>query len=161
LGQTDSRQAIFVRERASGNDLQFRLYLIDHGMSFAGKQWELPVYSVLHGFYMDRSVYSVLDMKAACDRALSRIDNVTETDLYAAAEDIPSCWFVDNDYDALAKLLVLLERRRNRLRSVISRHLEMLEPEWSARSLQPTPISTHDVVKQEVVQNLSLALRVC
>jgi hypothetical protein len=139
LGQTDSRQAIFVRERASSNDLELRLYLIDHGMSFAGTQWE--PHSPPCGLYIDRGVYSLLDMKATCERILSRIETLVETDLYAAATDIPSCWFADSDYDQLAKLLVVVERGRNRLRSVISHYLEALEPEWSAHSPRRIPNS--------------------
>jgi hypothetical protein len=128
LGQTDSRQAIFVRQRASSKSLELRLYLIDHGLSFSGPHWEIPD-SPLYGLYMDRSVYSIVDMKAVCQKSLSRIHTLTESDLYAAAHDIPSCWFSEGDYDMLAKLFALLERRRNRLQSIVSRHLETLEAE--------------------------------
>jgi hypothetical protein len=138
LSQTDSRQAIFVRERKNTDGLELRLYLIDHGTSFAGSQWELPD-SPLYGLYMDRSVYSALDMTAVCKQTLSRIDALTESDLYAAAQDAPSCWFSENDYTELAKLFAVLERRRTRLASVISRHLETLGLERSACSLQPIP----------------------
>jgi hypothetical protein len=89
LGQTDSRQAIFVRERSNSSNLELRLHLIDNGMSFAGKQWALWD-SPLYGLYMDRSIYSILDMKAVCEQTLSGIDKLTENDLYTTAEDIPS-----------------------------------------------------------------------
>jgi hypothetical protein len=41
LYQTDTRQAVFVRDQKTASVLGFRAYLIDHGMSFAGSQWEL------------------------------------------------------------------------------------------------------------------------
>jgi hypothetical protein len=139
LSQTDTRQAIFVRETENTDSLELRLYLIDHGMSFAGRQWELPD-SPRYGLYVDRSVYSVLKMTAVCKETLSRIDALTETDLYATAQHVPDCWFTDNDYDALAKLFVLLERRRTRLGLVISRHLRTLEAECSSNFAQPSPM---------------------
>jgi hypothetical protein len=157
LAQTDTRQAIFVRERASSRSLELRLYLIDHGMSFAGRQWETPD-SPLYGLYMDRSVYWIVDMNAACEQALSRIHMLTETDLYAAAQDIPSCWFSDSDYDALAKLFALLERRRNRLQSIVSRHLKTLEAACNALLVQPGPLL---IKGKQPITKLLLAPVVC
>jgi hypothetical protein len=89
---------------------------------------------------MDRSVYSVLEMTGVCEETLSRVSAMTETDLYATAEDVPGSWFTDNDYDALAKLFVLLERRRTRLSSVIARHLRTLTAECSFKFTQSTPM---------------------
>jgi hypothetical protein len=159
LGQTDTRQAIFVRERASSNGLELRLYLIDHGMSFAGSQWELPD-AVQYGLYVDRSVYSILNMKAVCEEALSRIDALTENDLYAAA-DVPGCWFGDSDYDALVKLLASLHVRCSRLRAVVLRHVETLQCEWGSRSPEAASISTRDVIRQDAVPNVSVAPSLC
>jgi hypothetical protein len=157
LAQTDSRQAIFVRERASSNNPKLRLYLIDHGMSFAGTQWETPD-SPLYGLYIDRSVYSIVDMNAACEEALSRIHTLSETDLYAAAEDIPSCWFSESDYDTLAKLFAVLERRRNRLQSIVSRHLNTLEAECKAHLVQQGPML---IKENQPMANLLFAPVVC
>jgi hypothetical protein len=160
LGQTDTRQTVFARDRTNGKDLELRLYLIDHGMSFAGKQWELPD-SSKYGLYMDRSVYSSLNMKAASEQALSRIDALTENDLYVAAQEIPSCWFCEEDYDALAKLLTLLDSRRNRLRAVVSRHLELLQRELNRCAPEPVAMSKPDVVEQQTLPNLLLAPELC
>jgi hypothetical protein len=157
LAQTDSRQAIFVRERTSSNNLELRLYLIDHGMSFAGQQWETPD-SPLYGLYMDRSVYSIVDMNTACEEALSRIHTLRESDLYAAAQDIPNCWFSESDYDMLAKLFAVLERRRNRLQSIVSRHLETLETECNFRLVQPGPML---IKENQPLTNLLFAPAVC
>jgi hypothetical protein len=159
LGQRDARQAIFVRDRMNGKGLELRLYLIDHGMSFAGKGWEFSD-SMRCGLYMDRSVYSSLNMKAASEEALSRIEALTESDLYAATDDIPSCWFSDEDY-ALAKLLGLLDLRRGRLRPVVLRHLEFLERELSACISERAAISRQDVVDEQMLPNLSLAPGLC
>jgi hypothetical protein len=160
LGQTDTRQAVFARDKTNGKDLKLRLYLIDHGMSFAGKQWELPD-SMKYGLYMDRSVYLSLNMKAACEEALSRIDALTESDLYAAADDIPSCWCCDDDYDSLAKLLGLLNSRRTRLRAVVSRHLQLLQRELNACAPARIAISTPDMVDQQKLPKLALAPELC
>jgi hypothetical protein len=155
LGQTDTRQAIFVRDRLNGKGLELRLYLIDHGMSFAGNEWELPD-STRYGLYIDRSAYSSLNMKGASEEALSRIEAFTESDLYAAADDLPSCWFADEDYDGLAKLLGLLDLRRSLLRPVVLRHLKFLQRELSASVLEPTALWSLDVVREQRLPNLSL-----
>jgi hypothetical protein len=125
FGQIDRRQAIFVRDPAKSNDLRLRLYVIDHGLSFGGSQWDIHD-SPLGALYMDARVYSMLDMKAICEEMVSHIGALTERDLYSAANDVPSCWSTENDHPAFIKLINSLELRRNRLSSVISRHLEAL-----------------------------------
>jgi hypothetical protein len=160
LGQTDMRQAVFARDRTNGKGLELRLYLIDHGMSFAGREWELPD-SMRYGLYMDRSVYSSLNMKEASEEALSSIDALTESDLYAAAHHVPACWFCDEDYDRLAKLLGLLDSRRTCLRAVVSRHLELLERELHASAPKPAAISRTGIVDEERLPKLSLLPELC
>jgi hypothetical protein len=160
LGQTDDRQAIFIRDRTRGGDLEFRLYLIDNGMSFGGKLWQIGD-SARYGLYMDRSVYSILNLKDGCEGALSTIDALPENELYAAAEDIPSCWFSDEDYDALAKLLALLNLNRSRLRPLVSRHLHAIKLELNARSQQLASTSSVDAAKQGAVSNISLVPELC
>jgi hypothetical protein len=160
LGQTDGRQAIFVRDRTTRGNLELRLYLIDHGMSFAGKHWEFPD-SPQYGLYMARGVYSVLNMKVLCEQALSGIDAFAESDLYAAADDIPISWFCEEDFDALAKLLRLLHLRRRRLRPIVLRHLEALQLESSVHLQQQASISGLEVVRQQPVPNFSLMPELC
>lgn len=125
FAQIDSRQAIFVRETDIRSRLKLRLYLIDHGMSFGGHEWKLRD-AETYGLYMDRTVYSILDMESVCEDVLLRIDTLSEVDLYAAAKDLPACWFGVGDRAALTTLFALLEKRRNRLRFTISRSLEVL-----------------------------------
>jgi hypothetical protein len=125
LYQTDKRQAIFVRDEKTASVLGFRAYLIDHGMSFAGSQWELAD-APMFGLCTQRGIYSIVDMQNFCEEALSRIEAITEGDLYASADDIPSAWFSPGDYDCLANLFVRLQRRKSNLRSLVSRHLEII-----------------------------------
>ena len=125
FGQTDTRQAIFVRERGSNSNLKLHLYVIDHGMSFNGDEWAVRD-SAGSGLYMDRRVYPLLDMEAVCEKTVSEVSALSEADLYRAIEDVPSCWFAKKDGGALAKLFDSLELRRKRLSSVISRHLDDL-----------------------------------
>ena len=43
VGQTDKRQAVFVRDRKVSAGLAFRAYFIDHGMAFDGDQWDYAI----------------------------------------------------------------------------------------------------------------------
>src|SRR5438105_1475236 len=94
-------------------------------MCFSGDHWEIHD-SPLHRLYMDRRVYSMLDMSTVCEKTLSDISALSEVDLHCAAKDVPSCWLAGNDYNALMKLFSSLELRRKRLSCIISRHLEAL-----------------------------------
>ncbi len=157
FGQTDSRQAIFVRNPGYGN-FKLRLYVIDHGMSFNGGEWAI-IDSSRFGLYMDRKVYPMLDMQGVCEKTLSEVSALSEIDLYRATEDLPSCWSAKNDRDALTKLFDSLELRRKRLPAVISRHMDELFCEASAN---PPATSGLDSVNG-VVPNLQdvLTTAVC
>jgi hypothetical protein len=145
FGQIDTRQAIFVRDPANRNDLRLRLYVIDHGMSFGGAQWDIHD-SPLCALYVDTRVYSMLDMKAVYEETLSHIAALTQCDLYSAANDLPSCWSTENDRAALMKLIRSLELRRKRLSSVISRHLEVVH--FGPNSADPHADSTMDLANE-------------
>ena len=125
LCQTDKRQAIFVRDPKAAGVLGFRAYLIDHGMSFAGSQWEL-VDAPMFGLCMQRGIYLIVDMQNSCEQAVSRIEAITEDALHAATEGVPSTWFSPGDDECLANLFVRLQRRKDHLRSLVSRHLEII-----------------------------------
>jgi hypothetical protein len=125
LYQTDRRQAIFVRDPQAASVLGFRAYLIDHGMSFAGSQWELADVPMF-GLCIQRGIYSMVHMQNFYEEALHRIEALTEHALYAAAGDIPSAWFTPGDYDCLANLFARLQSRKTGLRSLVSRHLEII-----------------------------------
>jgi len=72
VGQTDSRQAIFTRERSLNRGAEFRAHLIDHGQSFAGSRWEF-FDSPLQGLYYDRSIYARPNVEAECQQTVDRI----------------------------------------------------------------------------------------
>jgi hypothetical protein len=125
LYQTDTRQAIFVRDQKAASVLGFRAYLIDHGMSFAGSQWELAD-APMFGLCIQPGIYSMSHVQTFYEEALSRIDAITEEALYAAAKDIPSAWFSPGDEECLMNLFVRLQRRKANLRSLVSRHLRII-----------------------------------
>jgi hypothetical protein len=125
LYQTDIRQAIFVRDQKTASVPGFRAYLIDHGMSFAGSQWELAD-APMFGLCMERGICSIVQGQNFYEEALSRIETITADALYAASEGVPSAWFSPGDYECLADLFVRLQRRKTDLRFLVSRHLEIV-----------------------------------
>src|SRR5690348_11760557 len=69
LGNTETRQAVFVRARSRSGNVSFRAWLIDHGMIFAGQQWAFQTVAG-HGLYVDRAVYSLVDTPTICYAAV-------------------------------------------------------------------------------------------
>ena len=125
VGQTDKRQAVFVRDRKVSAGLAFRAYFIDHGMAFDGDRWELRDWP-LSGLAFQSRVYSHLDLSTLVKQALYRIENVSETMLFTPAEGVPPSWFGPEDRESLNKLLGSLRRRQMNLRPLVARHLEAL-----------------------------------
>jgi hypothetical protein len=126
LGQTDSRQCIFVRDRGhNGSRPGFRAYMIDHGLTFAGERWEFQD-SLLHGLYFEKAVYSMIDMHTLRRETVDIIRECDESGLYDAVANIPSTWFGEGDYAALAKLFSRLLNRVARVESLLSYHLSGL-----------------------------------
>ncbi len=133
LGNTDKRQAIFVRAPSRRGKAIFRVWLIDHGLIFAGHRWELedvPGY----GLYVDRAVYGFPDTQIICDKAIEMMRMLNEDQLHIAAEGIPSDWFSSGDRGALARLFQEVQARAARLPVFVRRHLKILRqtPEFTA-----------------------------
>lgn len=127
LSNTDSRQAIFVRERPRrGNSLAFRAYMIDHGMAFGGDRWEL-LDTPLHGLYWNRDVYSMINMRVICEDTLRLFAHMSDADLSSAFDDIPGPWLSERDRDDFRRLLSQVQRRRAGLGALVLRHLESLQ----------------------------------
>lgn len=125
LGNTDRRQAIFVRTPSHSGKARFRAWLIDNGLMFAGRRWEVedvPGYAL----YTDRVVYGLPDTQIIWDKAIEMIGMLTEDQLHAAAVGIPCEWFSSGDRDALARLLRGVQTRAARLPIFVRRHLEVL-----------------------------------
>ncbi len=125
VGQTDSRQVIFARERPHNRAMGFRTYLIDHGQSFAGSQWQF-FDAPLHGLYYDQSIYAHASAEDECQRTVHRIHQLTDEDLYLAGQGIPEEWFETGDREQLNRLLESLSKRRENLAAFVNRSLREL-----------------------------------
>lgn len=125
INQTDSRQAIFIRERSTGSDVKFRTYLIDHGLSFGGSRWEMSD-SGLSGLYNDRSIYSDSALETECRAMVDRIQRLPEKSLFSIEEEIPPEWLEAGDREDLSGLLHLLCERRAKLHLIVERALRQL-----------------------------------
>ena len=126
VAQADSRQAIFVRDRSVVRDLGFHVYFIDHGMSFGGAEWQLRD-APLDGIYFRREVYSCLDLKVLIEEAVCRLEAISEAFLVDTLDGIPSAWLATGDRESFVILLRKLQQRRTKMRSIVARHLKVLE----------------------------------
>jgi hypothetical protein len=126
VNQTDTRQAIFIRERGAGDGTRFRAYLIDHGLSFGGSRWELCE-GALNGLYHDRSVYENTTTEAEYHAAVDRINEMPEKSLVSIEDDIPEEWLQAGDREEMTRLVELLCNRRAKLHDAIDRALRQLE----------------------------------
>ncbi len=125
VNQTDSRQAIFIRERSAGPELRFRTYVIDHGLSFGGSHWEMSD-GVLNALYHDRSVYDTPALEAECHAAVARIQHLPESSFFSIEEEIPPEWLESGDREDMTRLLELLCGRRTKLHGMVDRALRQL-----------------------------------
>lgn len=123
--QTDTRQAVFVREPSSGAQSQFRAYFIDQGAVFSGSSWELHE-AAGHGLYADRDVYSLVNMQKICEETVSQIEALSEEKMSSALTTIPQSWLKPGDSEALQELIRSLFRRRNQLRRIVTSQLTAL-----------------------------------
>jgi hypothetical protein len=125
VGQSDKRQAIFVRDRKVTAGIGFRGYFVDHGLAFDGERWQL-LDRPRCGLAFQSKIYSALDLAALVENALCQVESINETTLFTAADGVPSSWFAPGDREALDTLLVKLRRRQVNLRPLIARHLPAL-----------------------------------
>jgi hypothetical protein len=96
VNQTDTRQAIFIRERSSQTTASFRTYLIDHGHSFGGSRWEFCD-GALNGLYGTRSIYDSPDANAECHRAVDRINGLPVSSVFSIESEVPGEWLQPGD----------------------------------------------------------------
>jgi hypothetical protein len=126
LGQAEARQALFVRDPGQDpGQAGIRAYLIDHGMIFGGSEWvirDLPRAAI----YLDRTVYSLVDMPEVCTEAIILLKNIGEEHLLSATEELPSEWFTAEDYRMLDSLFQQVRHRQQSLEEILSRHLKEL-----------------------------------
>jgi hypothetical protein len=132
LFQLDQRQAVFVRERRSGaGQIRFRAHFIDHGMAFAGSAWELRE-ATGHGLYMDRGVYSLVNMPQICEETVSQIERLSKKQLFSPLATIPKGWLSSDDREELNRLLENLYKNTSRLRRIVASQLASLSPNAGA-----------------------------
>lgn len=122
--QTDSRQAIFIRERSASHEVKFRTYLIDHGLSFGGSRWEICD-GPLAGLHSDRSIYNDPTFEFECNAAVERIQQLPE-EAFSIEQEIPPEWLEDGDSNDLIRLLEILCERRSNLHAIVGRALQQL-----------------------------------
>jgi hypothetical protein len=138
LCQTDDRQAVFVRDRGLvGGQVRFRAHFIDHGLTFSGSSWDLRE-AALHGLYVGRAVYSLINMPEICEQTVSQIESLTEELLFSPLATLPSSWLSANEKKELNRLVGRLYKNRSKLRRVVTSQLTSLGLNRSGRQTDET-----------------------
>lgn len=118
IGNTDMRQAVFLRE-----DCSYRACMIDHGFAFNGPHWNF-VDNPIWGVYFRPQVYHSVKSMDDFFPWLDQVKNFPETDLLRIFKNVPKEW-ISGDEEELARLLEKLLRRRDRVQGMIDRCLSM------------------------------------
>jgi hypothetical protein len=126
VGNADSRQAVFFRAKAktwtplkgeTPARIGFFAQMIDHGFAFNGPHWEF-IDTPLNGMYFRTSVYEEVKSLDSFQPWLDMVANFPIDVIDAAWKEIPREW-LDQDEDALEKLLEGLLKRRNKVTQLI------------------------------------------
>ena len=128
VGHMALRQAVYFRDRHA-KTLVLRSCLIDHGHCFGGWLWNFSA-APGQALVFDRSVYRAIDLPTITERALGRIERLTEEEIDSAASELPEAWFSGRDRNALTELMQALYVRRAKMR----RQVEVLVRELSSPS---------------------------
>lgn len=110
----NGRQATFWRKM---RERKYTVAFIDQGYCFNAGEWSFPDFP-LRGVYARNEVYAGVRGWGSFDPWLSRIENMEEDVIWAAAGEIPPDWY-GNDWDALEKLVKTLIERRSTVRELI------------------------------------------
>ncbi len=126
VANSDGRQAIFFRAQLKDwlagpgippRKLGFVALMVDHGFAFNGPHWDFPE-SAITGLYPRRTVYqevrSLDDFEPWLTRAVTCPDAVFDR----ALRQLPPEW-LENDGDALERLVDKLCRRKKRLPDIL------------------------------------------
>lgn len=126
VANADGRQAIFFRAHLKDwlerpgippRKLGFVALMVDHGFAFNGPHWDFPE-SAITGLYPRRTVYhdvrSLEDFEPWLSRAVTCPDAVFDR----ALRQLPPEWLED-DGDALERLVEKLRRRQKRLPDIL------------------------------------------
>jgi hypothetical protein len=117
LRQTDSRQAVFVRQAGLvDGQSRYLAHFIDHGMVFAGSRWDYGASAQKCRYYND-AVYSMVDSHKILEDTIAHIRNLAPVNLCLALGELPDEWFCDGDLDRLAEIFDKLWHSRRTLSS--------------------------------------------
>jgi hypothetical protein len=122
----DGRQAIFYRK---SRERKYSAKFIDQGYCFNAGEWKFPD-SPLRGVFLRNDVYFGITGWESFDPWLTHLEEMSADRIAACAEDIPPEWY-ENDHEGLERLIFELDRRRQRVRSLID--------EFRKSSRQPFP----------------------
>jgi hypothetical protein len=117
LGNTDSRQSVFVRVSGVHSPLSFLAHMIDNGQVFDGGNWRFED-SPLRGPYFG-PVYPDVQSLEAFDPWLKAVATFPEALLRDAFQLTPSSWRCGDTESAFGTLLGQLMRRRGRVGDLI------------------------------------------
>jgi hypothetical protein len=127
---TNGRQTVFFRrfsmnpeaspggspasDTAESAEPPYETVMIDQGFCFNAGEWNYPD-APLRGLYARNRVYEGVIGMESFGPWLSRLENsITERVLMEVISEVPPEWYED-DYDALARLVEHLDRRRTRV----------------------------------------------
>ena len=128
---TDGRQTVFFKR-----DSSYEAVMIDQGYCFNAEYWDFPD-GPLRGKYCRLSAYQSVRNIDSFEPWLTHLE--TKIDIEAigtAADDTPPEWYEDN-FDALARLVEQLDKRRKRVRELIwsmSKASSRPFENWTSRS---------------------------
>lgn len=113
---TNGRQVLFVAEPHTGG--RYRALMIDQGFCFNAGEWSFPD-SPLRGLYYRHRAYESIRGWQSFEPYLTRLEAMGPQVLDEAAASIPSEWY-NADTEAMTRLLEQLDRRRRRIRELLT-----------------------------------------
>jgi hypothetical protein len=131
-GNANGRQAVFTRKQ---RERRYRAVFIDFGYCFHAGDWKfenLP----LRGVYYRNDVYKGISGWESFEPWLTRLENMAEETVWAAASEIPPEWY-GGDLSDMEALVEKLLARRSRIRELIEefgRSDRQPFPKWGVRS---------------------------
>jgi len=117
LGNTDVRQAVFVRGSGVHSPFSFLAQMIDNGQVFDGGNWRFED-SPLRGPYLGRVFERVRGIEAF-EPWLTAVGTFPETLLVTAFQQLPISWRGGDTESGFAALIGRLMRRRRRVGDLI------------------------------------------
>lgn len=112
----NGRQVLFVGEPHQRRG--YRALMIDQGFCFNAGEWNFPD-SPLRGIYHRRLVYRGVRGWKDFEPYLTRLEEMPPSVLDEAAAAVPPEWY-NADTEAMARLLEQLDRRRSRVRELVT-----------------------------------------